>query len=161
MTRSERAAQQLASLQRRQEALATQLGRAEARQQALLHRQQDRRRMVAGKIVDDAGLFAWSNADLQTVFQALSRLVDVSNPAAVIEALLHRREGKTPEEQEEEKSRAHVTAILSENSHRSEETARTHQRNTDQEEAKSGTVMRRYFTLGSHGIRHHEEAERA
>jgi hypothetical protein len=48
----------------------------------------NKRRYHVGALADDAGLFAWSNADLAAAFAVLALLCDTPNPAAVLEGLL-------------------------------------------------------------------------
>lgn len=47
-----------------------------------------KRRYHVGVLAEEAGLFAWSDADLAAVFAVLGTLREVSHPAAVLEGLL-------------------------------------------------------------------------
>jgi hypothetical protein len=48
----------------------------------------NKRRYHVGALAQEAGLFAWSNSDLQAVFAVLARLTSTPNPAAILEGLL-------------------------------------------------------------------------
>jgi hypothetical protein len=48
----------------------------------------NKRRYHVGALADEAGLFAWSNADLAAVFTVLACLVETPNPARALEGLL-------------------------------------------------------------------------
>lgn len=50
--------------------------------------ERNKRRFLVGKLADNAGLFALSDADLEALFQALSPLAAVPSPAAVLTAAL-------------------------------------------------------------------------
>jgi hypothetical protein len=88
MTRAERTAQREATLRTRQEALARELAQAQARTRRTEREAREKRRYVVGKLVDQAGLFVWSDADLAAVVQALATLRDVPHPGGVIAGLL-------------------------------------------------------------------------
>ena len=88
MTRAERAERQAARLRAKREAITKQLASAEARQRVDERKARDKRRYLVGQMVDDAGLFAWTDADLAAVVQALTSLRDVPHPGAVLEGLL-------------------------------------------------------------------------
>ena len=88
MNRSERAANQEARLRAQRAALTKAMAKTQAIQRAEERKQRDKRRYLVGKLLDEAGLLAWSDADLQAVAQALSRLVEVPNPGALVEGLL-------------------------------------------------------------------------
>jgi hypothetical protein len=107
MNRSERAAQQEASLRTKRAALKKAMAKTQAIQRAEARKQRDKRRALVGQMVEDAGLFAWSDADLKAVVQALSRLLEVSNPAAVVEGLLHGISPNGTDAQPSGKSRSH------------------------------------------------------
>ncbi|HEX6827116.1 MAG TPA: hypothetical protein VF077_12435 [Nitrospiraceae bacterium] len=136
MTRDERAAQHVAVLKRKQTAITKQLARIEAQQRLAAQKQRDRRRYAVGALAEEAGLFAWSDADLAALMQALVLLAAVSTPRAVIAGILHGMTTNGTDNHEEGKSTPHETAILSENSHGSEETARIQQKHTRQKEEK-------------------------
>jgi len=48
----------------------------------------NKRRFHVGAMAEEAGLFAWSNADLQKIFLAVARLGETPSPGAVLESLL-------------------------------------------------------------------------
>ena len=48
----------------------------------------NKRRYHVGAMADEAGLFAWSNADLRGLFGLLATLGDCPDPVAVLEGLL-------------------------------------------------------------------------
>jgi len=99
MTRAERQAAKEAALRdklkqqeaaRKQELAQTRKAIAQAQ-----HAQRDedrkartRRQARVGKAVDAAGLFAWDDVTLLGVFQALTPLLDIPDPVAVLDALL-------------------------------------------------------------------------
>lgn len=93
MTRDERAAQHILQLRKRQAVLEKQLAHAEAQQQVQRRKAREKRRYLRGALVEDAGLDAWSDADLSAVLHILSALRDTPQPAARLNALLH---GVTP-----------------------------------------------------------------
>ena len=88
MTRAERAERQAARLRAKREAITKQLASAEARQRVDERKARDKRRYLIGQMVEAAGLFAWTDADLEAVFQALATLRDVPHPGAVMDGLL-------------------------------------------------------------------------
>ena len=81
MTKTERLAAKIA---RDKEALA----HRQARLREVTRAATNKRRYQVGALADDAGLLAWSNADLAGLFTALATLKDVSNPIAVLQAIL-------------------------------------------------------------------------
>jgi hypothetical protein len=81
MTKTERLAVQI---QRNKQALA----QRQARLREVTRQATNKRRYQVGALADDAGLLAWSNADLAGLFTALATLKDVPNPVAVLEAIL-------------------------------------------------------------------------
>jgi Cys-tRNA synthase (O-phospho-L-seryl-tRNA:Cys-tRNA synthase) len=48
----------------------------------------NKRRYYVGFLAEEAGLFTWSNADLQKIFLAVARLGETPSPGAVLESLL-------------------------------------------------------------------------
>jgi hypothetical protein len=99
MTRTERAAAQVRKAKEKAAALEQLLKdrlaaqkeetrQAEATLREETRKADNRRRYHVGALAHEAGLFAWSNADIQAVFAVLARLSQVPNPAAVIEGLL-------------------------------------------------------------------------
>lgn len=99
MTRAEQAAEKVrkaqekrAEAQRRAKEKDVELAELE-RQAAATVREETRkatnkRRYHVGAVFDEAGLFAWSNAELVAVAAVLSRFAGVPNPATVLEGLL-------------------------------------------------------------------------
>ena len=53
----------------------------------------NKRRFHVGALADEAGLFAWSNADLRGLFVLLATLRDSPDPVAVLEGLLLKKGG--------------------------------------------------------------------
>ena len=92
-TRAERAAERAAKLRSDREAT----DKAIAQQEAIVRREErksrDKRRYRIGKLVDEAGLFAWSDTDLAAVMETLATLRAVHHPGAVLEGLLRDPEG--------------------------------------------------------------------
>ena len=99
MTRAERAAAQVRKAKEKAEALERTQKEERVRQQeetrkaeAVLREETRKatykRRYHVGALADEAGLFAWSNADLAAVFAVLAGMKDITNPAAVLEGLL-------------------------------------------------------------------------
>jgi hypothetical protein len=99
MTRAERLAEQVqkakdklaAEAQRAKARLAEQrqaVSQAEAMVQADARKALTRRRYSVGYLAERHGLFAWSDADLDVMFEALAFLVPCPNPAALLEGLL-------------------------------------------------------------------------
>jgi hypothetical protein len=111
MTRAERAAQQAARLRAQREVLTKELAKTQAIERAEARKQRDKRRVLVGQMVEDAGLFAWSNADLKAVVQGLARLAGVPNPGAVVEALLHGISPNGTADENQGKSRSHDTGF--------------------------------------------------
>jgi hypothetical protein len=48
----------------------------------------NKRRYYVGFLAEEAGLFTWSNADLQKIFLAVARLGAMPNPGTVLEGVL-------------------------------------------------------------------------
>jgi hypothetical protein len=88
MTRSERAAQQEARLRTQMDVLTKAMARMQAIQREEERKERDRRRYLVGTLFEEAGLMAWSDADLSAVCQALIPLLDTPNPGAVLDGLL-------------------------------------------------------------------------
>src|SRR3989442_381622 len=101
MTRAERLAQtavraqarldaQLAQTRKRQETLASQARAIQSQQRKLAEEQKAlrKRRMQVGTVVEQSGLFVLDDTTLAALFQALARVVDTPNPAALVEGLL-------------------------------------------------------------------------
>src|SRR2546430_15119065 len=88
MTRAERAARAEARLRARKERIAKEIAQVQTVQRGEDRKVRDKRRYLVGKMVDDAGLFAWTDADLTAVFQALTSLLTVSQPGAVLASFL-------------------------------------------------------------------------
>jgi hypothetical protein len=61
---------------------------AEASVRAETRKATNKRRYYVGALADEAGLFAWENADISAVFRVLARLKDCPDPAAVLEGVL-------------------------------------------------------------------------
>jgi hypothetical protein len=88
MTRDERLAQKEANDKKRLEDTRKKLAGTQAQRREIHRKDVNKRRYRVGAIADDAGLLAWSDADLSAVFAVLARLTDVAHPAAVLEGLL-------------------------------------------------------------------------
>ena len=95
MTRAERAAEQVKKMQEKKQALERAMKaklaeqqletrRAEAALREVVRKEDNKRRYHVGALAHEAGLFAWSNADLKAVFAVLATLGDLRNPAAVL-----------------------------------------------------------------------------
>jgi len=78
-TRAERAAQSKARLLARREALDRQLAHDEGVIRSEARKANDKRRYLVGKLVEEAGLFAWSDAQLAEVMQALAPFAPLPN----------------------------------------------------------------------------------
>ena len=88
MTRAEQLA---IRVQRAKEALEKQrqvLAQSEAAQREETRKETNKRRYLVGALADDAGLLAWSNAELAGLFTTLARLREVQQPGKVLDALL-------------------------------------------------------------------------
>jgi hypothetical protein len=99
MTRAQRAAEKvqkererLAALERQARAQHAEQRRAIAQAEALVRlearKATQKRRYAWGVIAEDAGLFAWSDADWQAICAVLATLAATPNPAAVLEGVL-------------------------------------------------------------------------
>jgi hypothetical protein len=99
MTRAERAAEKVrrekerlaAAEQRAKDKLAEQrraVAQAEAIEREETRKAVHKRCYHVGALAHEAGLFAWSNADLAAVFAVLATLGNMPHPAAVLEAVL-------------------------------------------------------------------------
>jgi hypothetical protein len=88
ITRAERVAQAEARLRDPKATLAKGLARAQAVQRSEEKKARDKRRYLVGQMADEAGLFAWSDADLHAVLTSLATLRDVPHPGAVLAGLL-------------------------------------------------------------------------
>jgi len=89
-TRAERAAQSAARLRARQEVLTRRIARQAAIQRAEETKARDKRRYLVGKLVEDAGLFAWTDAQLDAIFQGLSRFAPLPHAHLLLAQLLIR-----------------------------------------------------------------------
>jgi hypothetical protein len=61
---------------------------AEAGAREILRKDTNKRRYHVGALADEAGLFAWSNADFAAIFAVLAALKNVPHPARLLEGLL-------------------------------------------------------------------------
>jgi hypothetical protein len=64
------------------------LDKVYAQQREQARKARTRRRYAVGALADDAGLLAWDDGILSTLFTALATLADVPNPVAVLESVL-------------------------------------------------------------------------
>ena len=94
MTRAERLDRAAARAKAQLEAQRKALAQIQAAQYAEEKKARTKRRLVVGELADQAGLFALSDTVLAGLFAALSRLVEVPDPVAVLEGLLSDAEGQ-------------------------------------------------------------------
>lgn len=64
------------------------IAQAEASAREETRKATNKRRYHVGALADEAGLFAWSNADLAAVFAVLAKLAETPNPAAALEGMV-------------------------------------------------------------------------
>jgi hypothetical protein len=99
MTRAQRAAEKVQKERERLAALELQareqqasqrkaIAQAEARVRLEARKATQKRRYAWGALAEDAGLFAWSDADWQAVCAVLATLAATPHPAAVLEGVL-------------------------------------------------------------------------
>jgi hypothetical protein len=88
MTKAERLAAKIARDKETLEKQRLALAQNEAALREETRKVTNKRRYEVGALADDAGLLAWSNADLAAVFTLLRPFVDTPHPAAVLEGLL-------------------------------------------------------------------------
>ena len=88
MTRAERLAAKEAAEKQKLEDSRKALALTQAALREETRKATDKRRYQVGAMADDAGLLAWSNAELAGVFAALVKLREMESPGAVLEALL-------------------------------------------------------------------------
>jgi hypothetical protein len=88
MTRAERLAQAEVRAQARLDAQKRQLAQVHARRHAEEQKALRKRRMQVGTVVEQSGLFVLDDTTLAALFQALARVVNTPNPAALVEGLL-------------------------------------------------------------------------
>jgi hypothetical protein len=88
MTRAERLAQTEARARAKLDADRHRLAQVQAQQRDAARQALHRRRMLVGKLAEDAGLFALDDALLAGLFARLSPLVEAPDPVAALEALL-------------------------------------------------------------------------
>jgi hypothetical protein len=93
MTRAERLADQEARAQARLEEQRARLAQAKRARQQEDKRVRLQRYVLVGQMADDAGLLALSDADLAVLFQALTPLLTMPDPGAVLTSLLCDNEG--------------------------------------------------------------------
>jgi hypothetical protein len=94
MTRAERLAQTEARARVKLDAQRTRLAQVQAAQREEERKALTKRRLLVGKLVDEAGLFSLDNATLAGLFARLTALVEAPDPVAVLDALL--RDGVSP-----------------------------------------------------------------
>ena len=87
-TRAERLANAERLAREQLERQRTRLAKVQAQQREEERRALTKRRLLMGELADQAGLFALSDTVLAGLFAALSRLVEVPDPVAVLEGLL-------------------------------------------------------------------------
>jgi hypothetical protein len=90
MTRAERATEAEAKLRRRKEDLDKEIARQQAVQRTEDRKARDKRRYLVGKMVDEAGLFAWSDASVEKVVELLAPLGPLANPDLIIGRVMAR-----------------------------------------------------------------------
>src|SRR6516164_7275230 len=88
MTRAERLAQTEAHARAKLNAQRTRLAQVQAAQREEERKALTKRRLLVGKLVDEAGLFSLDDATLAGLFARLSPLVAATDPVAALEALL-------------------------------------------------------------------------
>ena len=88
MTRAERLAQTEARARAKLDADRSRLKQVQAHQRDAERQAVHRRRVLVGKLVEDAGLFALEDATLAGLFARLAPLVDAPDPVALLEGLL-------------------------------------------------------------------------
>jgi hypothetical protein len=108
MTREERLAESIAYGK-------AQLAKVQARRRAAERKALSARCLLAGKMVHEAGLLALNDADLAALMQALSPLLSLPNPVAVLESLVYGEAGAREQAHCQAKSRSHATCFLNEN----------------------------------------------
>ena len=88
MTRAERLAQTEARARAKLDAQRTRLAQVQAAQRDEERKALTKRRLLVGKLVDEAGLFSLDDATLAGLFARLTSLVEAPDPVAVLDALL-------------------------------------------------------------------------
>jgi len=88
MTRAERLAQTEARARAKLDADRTRLKQVQAHQRDAERQALHRRRVLVGKLVEDAGLFALDDATLAGLFARLAPLVEAPDPIALLASLL-------------------------------------------------------------------------
>ena len=91
MTRAERLAQTEVRARAKLDADRTRLKQVQAQQRDAERQAVHRRRVLVGKLVDEAGLFSLDDATLAGLFARLAPLVDAPDPIALLEGLLRDR----------------------------------------------------------------------
>jgi hypothetical protein len=88
MTKAERLAAKIQQSKNTIEKERKALAESEAALREETRQATDKRRYQVGALADDAGLLAWSNAELAGLFTTLARLREVKQPGKVLDALL-------------------------------------------------------------------------
>ncbi len=88
MTRAERLAQTEAHARAKLDADRTRLKQVQAQQRDAERQAVHRRRVLVGKLVEEAGLFSLDDATLAGLFARLAPLADAPDPVAILEGLL-------------------------------------------------------------------------
>ena len=88
MTRAERLAQTEARARAKLDADRKRLAQVQAQQRDAERQVLHKRRVLVGKLVEEAGLFGLDDATLAGLFARLAPLVDAPDPVAALEALL-------------------------------------------------------------------------
>ncbi len=91
MTRAERLAQTEARARAKLDADRTHLKQVHGQQRDAERQALHKRRVLVGKLVEDAGLFARDDQTLAGLFQVLTAVVDSPDPVAILDALLSAR----------------------------------------------------------------------
>jgi hypothetical protein len=84
----EKRAEEQRKAKERDAAFAEAVRQAEAAQRDVTRKDTNKRRYHVGALADEAGLFAWSNADIKAVFAVLAGLRDNSDPGGFLEGVL-------------------------------------------------------------------------
>ena len=88
MTRAERLAQTEAHARAKLDAQRTRLAQVQAQQRDAERQALHRRRVLVGKLVDEAGLFSLDDQTLAGLFTQLTPLVEAPDPVALLAGLL-------------------------------------------------------------------------
>ena len=93
MTRQERLEERERRIRERQDKDKRELALVQSARRDDARKARDRRRYQVGRLADEAGLLAWEDGTLTSLFALLGTLQSVPNPAAVLEGLLGEVDG--------------------------------------------------------------------